>query len=67
MSPVNIISSTVFNCAPKFPAGCIFKSNLLKFLYFIVVIAKASPNASWAVVLEVGTISPDSFTMVLTA
>ena len=45
--PVIIISSTVFSCAPRLPAGCNFlKSILPNFLYFIVAIAKASPKAS---------------------
>ena len=38
------------------------KSNLPNFLYFIEAIAKASPNASCAVVLAVGTIPAASTT-----
>ena len=58
------MSSTVFNLAPKLPAGCNFlKSILSNFLYFIVAIANASPKASCVVVLEVGTIPPASITL----
>ena len=58
-----MISSTVFNCAPRLPAGCNFlKSILSNFFFFIVAIANASPNASCVVVLEVGTIPPASIT-----
>ena len=53
--PVIIMSSTVFNCAPKLPAGCNFlKSIFPNFLNFIVEIAIASPNANCDVVLAVG-------------
>ena len=45
--PVIIISSTVFNCAPRLPAGCNFlKSTFPNFLFCITAIASASPRAS---------------------
>ena len=57
------MSSTVLSCAPRLPAGCSFlKSILPNFFNFIVEIARASPKASCAVVLAVGTIPSASIT-----
>ena len=60
----NIVLATAHPC--KFPDAILkainLKSDLPNFLYFIAAIARASPIASCVVVLDVGTISPDSFT-----